>query len=169
MGCGTRYKTPTPIQRKAIPHIVAGGDVVAMARTGSARSAPGGSSQSAGMSTRTWPQGSGECTLGTVWTCTFHNTTHTLRNTLHSTQTTSIIPRPRSGKTAAFLVPILQRLKEHCTIVGVRGVILSPTRELALQTAKCADASRRELDHDKSKQASAHSKPRQMVSALKYV
>ena len=28
------------------------------------------------------------------------------------------------------------RLKEHCTMAGSRAVILSPTRELALQTAK---------------------------------
>ncbi len=41
-----------------------------------------------------------------------------------------------SGKTATFLVPILERLKEHSTRVGVRAVVLSPTRELAMQTAK---------------------------------
>jgi len=68
------YKIPTPIQRKCIPRILDGKDVLAMARTG-------------------------------------------------------------SGKTAAFLIPILERLKtrEH---QGPRAVILSPTRELALQTAK---------------------------------
>ncbi len=41
-----------------------------------------------------------------------------------------------SGKTAAFLIPILERLKEHSTRVGARAVVLSPTRELAMQTAK---------------------------------
>ena len=66
------YKNPTPIQRKGIPIVLEGKDVVAMARTG-------------------------------------------------------------SGKTACFLLPILTFLKEHDTC-GPRGLILSPTRELALQT-----------------------------------
>lgn len=67
------YKVPSPIQRKVIPVAMMGRDVVAMARTG-------------------------------------------------------------SGKTAAFLIPMLERLVAHSTKVGVRGVILSPTRELAQQT-----------------------------------
>mmetsp|Transcript_43760 Transcript_43760/g.103391 ORF Transcript_43760/g.103391 Transcript_43760/m.103391 type:complete len:885 (+) Transcript_43760:96-2750(+) len=69
------YKLPTPIQRKTIPTILEGADVVAMARTG-------------------------------------------------------------SGKTAAFLIPIIERLATHSASVGVRAVVLSPTRELAMQTAK---------------------------------
>ena len=65
---------PTPIQRKAIPIITQGKDVVAMARTG-------------------------------------------------------------SGKTAAFLLPLFEKLKVHSYTVGVRAVILSPTRELAVQVS----------------------------------
>lgn len=68
------YSLPTPIQRKCFPSILAGRDVVAMARTG-------------------------------------------------------------SGKTAGFVLPMIERLGcSHSQIVGIRGVILSPTRELALQT-----------------------------------
>ncbi|XP_021902445.1 putative DEAD-box ATP-dependent RNA helicase 29 [Carica papaya] len=69
------YRVPTPIQRKTMPLILAGADVVAMARTG-------------------------------------------------------------SGKTAAFLVPMLEKLKQHISQGGVRALILSPTRDLALQTLK---------------------------------
>ncbi|XP_046459761.1 ATP-dependent RNA helicase DDX54-like isoform X2 [Daphnia pulex] len=72
MKCG--YKIPTPIQRKCIPLIMEKKDVVAMARTG-------------------------------------------------------------SGKTACFLIPLFERLQAHSTI-GTRALIMSPTRELALQTLK---------------------------------
>ena len=68
------YKQPTPIQRKTIPLIMEGRDVVGMARTG-------------------------------------------------------------SGKTAAFVLPLIERLKLR-QLGGVRAVILSPSRELALQTYK---------------------------------
>jgi len=69
------FKIPTPIQRKAVPLIMQGEDVVGMARTG-------------------------------------------------------------SGKTAAFVVPMIEKLKTHSAKVGARGVIMSPSRELALQTLK---------------------------------
>lgn len=40
-----------------------------------------------------------------------------------------------SGKTAAFLIPLIEWLKAHSKIVGSWAVILSPTWELAEQTA----------------------------------
>ena len=69
------YKIPTPIQRKAIPVILSGRDIVAMARTG-------------------------------------------------------------SGKTAAFMIPLIEKLVAHSTTVGFRAIVISPTRDLALQTLK---------------------------------
>ncbi|KAG0725283.1 ATP-dependent RNA helicase DDX54 [Chionoecetes opilio] len=69
------YKCPTPIQRKTVPLILEGKDVVAMARTG-------------------------------------------------------------SGKTACFLIPLFERLQLHSAKTGARALILSPTRELALQTLR---------------------------------
>ena len=37
-----------------------------------------------------------------------------------------------SGKTAAFVIPMLHRLEKHSNIVGCRALIVSPTRELAI-------------------------------------
>lgn len=71
------YGQPTPVQRKCIPLLIAGQDVIGLARTG-------------------------------------------------------------SGKTAAFVLPILHRLRTHSARTGVRAIILSPSRELALQTLKFA-------------------------------
>lgn len=69
------FSVPTPIQRKTIPMVLDGQDVVGMARTG-------------------------------------------------------------SGKTAAFVVPMIDKLKGHSAKFGARALVLSPSRELALQTFK---------------------------------
>lgn len=44
--------------------------------------------------------------------------------------------RTGSGKTAAFLLPLVEKLKVHSAKIGARSVVLSPSRELALQTYK---------------------------------
>lgn len=44
--------------------------------------------------------------------------------------------RTGSGKTACFLIPMFERLKARSAQTGARALILSPTRELALQTMK---------------------------------
>ncbi|GAB4281179.1 MAG: DEAD/DEAH box helicase [Coriobacteriia bacterium] len=73
------YTEPTPIQADAIPHILAGTDVVGCAQTG-------------------------------------------------------------TGKTAAFLLPMLQRIP---TREGLKALVVTPTRELALQIGEVArDAAR---------------------------
>ena len=72
------YKTPTPIQEKAVPLLCGGGDLIGCAQTG-------------------------------------------------------------TGKTAAFMLPILDRLlkvRKPRRIGHPRALVLSPTRELAVQTAE---------------------------------
>ena len=72
------YKTPTPIQEKAMPHLFGGRDLIGCAQTG-------------------------------------------------------------TGKTAAFMLPILDRLvkvRRPRHIGHPRALVLSPTRELAAQTAE---------------------------------
>jgi len=78
---GLGYTSPTPIQKQAIPAVIAGKDLIATAQTG-------------------------------------------------------------TGKTAAFVLPILERFNQDRTLRGkrIRALILTPTRELAVQVAaKVAD------------------------------
>lgn len=44
--------------------------------------------------------------------------------------------RTGSGKTAAFVIPMIQTLKTHSAKFGARAIVMSPSRELALQTLK---------------------------------
>eukprot|EP00834_Sanchytrium_tribonematis_P008156 NODE_878_length_3347_cov_1.268781.p1 type:complete len:720 gc:universal NODE_878_length_3347_cov_1.268781:381-2540(+) len=48
---------------------------------------------------------------------------------------TNVIVQSRtgSGKSAAFLIPLINHLKSHSNAFGCRALVLSPTRELALQ------------------------------------
>jgi ATP-dependent RNA helicase RhlE len=41
-----------------------------------------------------------------------------------------------TGKTAAFAIPVLQLLSQSQTKGGIRGIVLTPTRELALQVSE---------------------------------
>jgi superfamily II DNA/RNA helicase len=45
--------------------------------------------------------------------------------------------RTGSGKTACFLIPLFEKLKTRVAKSGARALILSPTRELALQVCSC--------------------------------
>ena len=45
--------------------------------------------------------------------------------------------RTGSGKTASFLIPMFEKLKTR-SAMGARALIMSPTRELALQTLQFA-------------------------------
>ena len=44
--------------------------------------------------------------------------------------------RTGSGKTAAFVIPMIERLRAHSARFGSRALIMSPSRELAIQTLK---------------------------------
>ncbi|KAL1903525.1 ATP-dependent RNA helicase dbp10 [Sporothrix stenoceras] len=54
--------------------------------------------------------------------------------------------RTGSGKTAAFVIPMIQRLRAHSVRVGARALIMSPSRELAMQTLKVVNELGRDTD-----------------------
>ena len=54
--------------------------------------------------------------------------------------------RTGSGKTAAFLIPMLHKFPTHDSTAGIRGIVLSPTRELAVQTFRFAKDMAKFLD-----------------------
>ena len=80
------YETPTPIQLRAIPAVIAGRDVLAGAQTG-------------------------------------------------------------TGKTAAFVLPVLQALAQGPAGRAPRALVLTPTRELAAQVAESARQYGRSEEH----------------------
>jgi len=81
---GLGYEEPTPIQRAAIPPLLAGRDLVGQAATG-------------------------------------------------------------TGKTAAFALPVLQRIVGRSERAGVFALILVPTRELAIQVSEAMDSYGRDM------------------------
>ncbi|HRP45508.1 MAG TPA: DEAD/DEAH box helicase, partial [Ginsengibacter sp.] len=81
----TGYTSPTEIQHKAIPQILAGRDILGCAQTG-------------------------------------------------------------TGKTAAFAIPILQNLQQERKRGAIRALVLTPTRELALQIEENFNAYAKYLD-----------------------
>lgn len=52
-----------------------------------------------------------------------------------------VMARTGSGKTAAFLIPVLEKLGGHSPKIGARSIILSPTRELAVQVSRLLEKS----------------------------
>ena len=43
-----------------------------------------------------------------------------------------ICSKTGSGKTGAFVIPMLNVLKSHSKVIGSRALVISPTRELSL-------------------------------------
>lgn len=59
----------------------------------------------------------------------------TASHRLKMSPTVPVLCSPSAGKTAAFVIPLIEKLKAHSARAGARAVILSPTRELALQAS----------------------------------
>ena len=54
---------------------------------------------------------------------------------LHRSNDVVVLSATGSGKTLAYLIPLINKLNHHSNVAGVRGLIMAPTRELALQIA----------------------------------
>lgn len=136
-----KYVTLTAVQRAALPHALCGRDVLGAAKTGSGAAAclallmqrrvvvlyTGGSqiACSAGTQERRRAAAQPAITAGAI-------TAHTLR--CPSTLTT------HAGKTLAFLLPAVEALyrQRWSRLDGLGALIISPTRELALQVGRNA-------------------------------
>ncbi|KAJ9529743.1 hypothetical protein QJQ45_014516 [Haematococcus lacustris] len=99
------YRLPTPIQRRTLPLILQGSDIIGMARTGSGKTAAFVIPM-----VEKWVILVLALVLESLLTGTWHQATR--------------------------LFCLARRLQSHSPKAGARAVLLSPTRELALQTHK---------------------------------
>lgn len=111
------YNIPTPVQRKTIPMILEGRNVVAMAKTGM------------------WFDTLERFTPNKLERLT-QNKFNTLPNSSTQTLNWQQLFHTGSGKTACFLIPLFEKLQTRQPNSNARALILSPTRELAVQTFK---------------------------------
>lgn len=77
--------------------------------------------------------------------------------------------RTGSGKTAAFVIPMIEKLKAHSAKFGARGIIMSPSRELALQTLKVVKELGRGTDLRTVLLVGGDSLEERMFTRLRYV
>jgi ATP-dependent RNA helicase DDX54/DBP10 len=115
------YKLPTPVQRKSLPVALAGKDMVCMARTGSGKTAAFLIPVLEKLQVR--------C-LSSVMFETEDALPGTIGAILESWEALG-----KQVSIGSMCFPLLQA---HSPRIGARALILSPTRELAMQTVKFA-------------------------------